>query len=239
MGSRYLGVLGGMGPLASAELVHSVYRLNLAEPEQLAPALVLHSDPSIPDRTAAILAGDTRELAARLIEALEALVASGAHRIVIACVTMHHLLPQVPDALRARVVSLLDLVVGELRAAGGSYLLLATTGTRRARIFESHPAWGEVAGRVRFLDEEDQHRLHETIYRSIKPGEPLEPLVPWLESLLGKYGVEGLIFGCTELHLFQRTLAHRRPEETPLRIIDPLLVVARDLERLLGKEPMK
>lgn len=233
MGNRLLGILGGMGPLASAEFVHSVYRLNVAEPEQRAPVLVLHSDPSIPDRTAAILAGDTRELAARLIAALEALAASGAHRIVIACVTIHQLLPQVPDDLRARVVSLLDLVVDELRAARGPYLLLATTGTRRARIFENHPAWGEVAGRVRFPDEADQHRLHETIYR-FKQGEPLEPFIPWLESLLGKYGAEGLVFGCTELHLFQRPLARRGPEGTPLRVIDPLLIAAQRLGRLLG-----
>ena len=50
MGGRLLGVLGGMGPLASAELVHTIYRLNVAEPEQGSPALLLRSDPSIPDR---------------------------------------------------------------------------------------------------------------------------------------------------------------------------------------------
>lgn len=221
-----------MGPLASAELVHTIYRLNMVEPEQGAPALLLHSDPSIPDRTTAILAGDTRELTVRLTAALEHLVASGAQRIIIACVTAHHVLPEVPEPLRARVVSLLDLVVDELHAASGPYLLLATTGTRRARIFERHEHWGEVAGRVRVLDNEDQHRLHEALYR-FKQNEPVEPLIPWLVSLPGKYSVEGLIFGCTEMHLVQRHLASRR-EDQALRIIDPLLIAARDLDRLLG-----
>jgi len=232
MGNRLLGILGGMGPLASAELVHTIYRLNMVEPEQGAPALLLHSDPSIPDRTTAILAGDTREFTARLTAALEHLVAGGAQRIIIACVTAHHVLPEVPEPLRARVVSLLDLVVDEIRAASGPHLLLATLGTRRARIFEHHGRWGEVAGRVLFLDDEDQHRLHEALYR-FKQNEPVEPLIPWLESLPGKYGAEGLIFGCTELHLVQRHLASRR-EDQPLRIIDPLLIAARDLDRLLG-----
>ena len=81
--ARSLLALSGL--LASAEFVHTIYRLHAGEPEQRAPALVLHSDPSIPDRTAAILAGDTRELAARLAAALAALAASGAQRIVIAC----------------------------------------------------------------------------------------------------------------------------------------------------------
>lgn len=229
---RLLGILGGMGPLASAELVSTIYRLNMVEPEQQAPSLVLHSDPSIPDRTAAILAGDTREIAARLTTALERLVDSGAQKIVIACVTIHHVLPEVPEPLRARVVSLLDLVIDEILAGSGRYVLLATVGTRRARIFERHPRWSEVAGRVCVLDDEDQHRLHEAIYR-FKQNEPVEPLIPWLESLPGKCGAEGLIFGCTELHLFRRHLVNRRDAEA-LRIIDPLWSVARDLSRLLA-----
>lgn len=232
MGERLLGVLGGMGPLASAEFVSTVYRLNMAEPEQRAPALILRSDPSIPDRTKAILAGDTRELAARLTAALAALAASGAQRIVIACVTVHAVLPEVPEPLRSQVVSLLDLVFDEMRATAGRYVLLATTGTRRARIFERHPRWSEVAGRVLLLDEEDQHLLHESIYR-FKQDEPVATHIPWLESLPGKYGAEGLVFGCTELHLFHRSLA-RRGGEAPLRIVDPLLIAARDLDRLLA-----
>jgi len=231
--ARHLGILGGMGPLASAELVQTIYRLNVVEPEQEAPAVVLYSDPSIPDRTKAILAGDTRELAARLIDALEALVANGAHRIIIACITIHEVLPQVPDSLRARVVSLLDLVVDALRAAPGPYLLLATIGTRRARIFEHHPSWSEVADRVLFLDEEDQQHLHESIYR-FKQGEPVEPFLPWLESLLGRYGAEGLIFGCTELHLLQRPLARLDTGGAPLRVIDPLLIAAQKVDQFLG-----
>lgn len=228
-GNPRLGVLGGMGPLASAEFVHTVYRLNMAEPEQEAPVCLLLSDPSIPDRTTAILAGDTAELARRLTAALAELDRMGAERIVIACVTVHAVLPEVPAPLQEKVISLLDLALDELAGAAGDYLLLATTGTRRARIFERHPRWGEVAGRVRFLDEKDQHRLHELLYR-FKQNEPPEAALPWLTALPGTYGVEGLIFGCTEMHLFQRLLARG----APFRIIDPMLTAAREVPRLLA-----
>lgn len=232
MASRLLGILGGMGPLASTELVSTIYRLNMIEPEQRAPALVLHSDPSIPDRTTAILAGDTRELLAQLAAALESLVACGSQRIIIACVTAHQVLPEIPEPLRARVVSLLDLIIDEIHATSGPYVLLTSLGTRRASIFERHQRWSEVAERVCFLNAKDQHQLHEAIYR-LKQYESVEPLIPWLESLPADYGAEGLIFGCSELHLFQRPLAHRRGPTT-LRIIDPLFTAARDLSRLLG-----
>ncbi len=54
---KRLGILGGMGALASAELLYTVYRLNTTEPEQGSPVCLLYSDPSIPDRTGAILRG--------------------------------------------------------------------------------------------------------------------------------------------------------------------------------------
>src|SRR5260221_377430 len=108
-GEGMLGILGGMGPLASAEFLKTIYRLNLSGSEQEAPSCVLLSAPSFPDRTAAILNGSTAILVTRLTQALEELASLGAERIVIACVTIHHLLPDVPERLRRRVVSLLDL----------------------------------------------------------------------------------------------------------------------------------
>ena len=59
MMGKNLGILGGMGPLASAKFLSTVYRLNLVEPEQEAPNCILLSDPSFPNRTKAILAGNT------------------------------------------------------------------------------------------------------------------------------------------------------------------------------------
>lgn len=234
---RMLGILGGMGPLPSAELVHTLYRLNPAAKEQGMPACVLYSDPSIPDRTEAILAGDTEEVTARLTAALEALAGMGADPIVIACVTAHHMLPGVPERLRRQVVSLIDLVIDEILAAPGRYLLLCTTGTRRARIFDGHPRWGEVAGSVIFLDEADQHELHRRLYR-LKDFAPPAECLDWLATLPARYGRDRLIFGCTELHLVHRVRQEGRGgAEEAFTILDPQWIVARDVRRLLSSPP--
>lgn len=227
-----------MGPLASAEFLHSIYRLNITGPEQEAPACLLLSDPSIPDRTAAILAGDTKDLVARIDAALTHLLVAGADRIVIACVTAHAVLRDIPEPRRSRVIPLLDLAIDEVAASARPHLLLATNGTRRARIFENHPRWGEVASLVRWTDDEDQQRVHETVYR-FKHAEPDEETLDWLATLPAKHGVDGLIFGCTELHLLQRLLAKRgcAGRKVP-RVIDPLWSAARDLgRRLRSKVP--
>jgi aspartate/glutamate racemase len=75
-----LGIIGGIGPLASAEFLRTIYRLNAADPEQQAPDCILFSDPSFPDRTACIQAGTTPQLTARLVASLEELVRLGAER---------------------------------------------------------------------------------------------------------------------------------------------------------------
>jgi aspartate racemase len=225
-----LGLLGGMGPLASAEFLSTLYRLNLVEPEQENPSCILLSDPTFPDRTEAILAGDTGVLARRLEEALQRLVDLGADWIVIACVTIHHVLPQVREPLRRKVISLLDLMVDEILAHPRPRLLLATTGSRSGRIFESHERWGEVQHWVRFPDAADQRELHEWIYR-LKAGEPGERCLPWLDALALRYQVQGLLFGCTELHLLHRCLAAHPPR--PTDVIDPLWTAARDVRQLV------
>jgi aspartate racemase len=227
---KKLGILGGMGPLASAAFLQTIYRLNIVEPEQEAPLCLLLSDPTFPDRTTAILAGETGPLVERLTRALQDLLDLGANRIVIACVTVHHVLSEVPEPLRKKVVSLLDLFADEILAAPRPRLLLATTGTRTARIFESHERWPEIAPWVIFPGEDDQRQLHDHLYR-MKKGEPGDAFLAWLDTLPAKYGAQGFLFGCTELHLLQPLLGDRAGDGS---IVDPLLTAARDVDKLLA-----
>lgn len=227
-----LGILGGMGPLASAEFLGTLYRLNLVEPEQETPSCILLSDPTFPDRTEAILAGSTDILAERLEQALRDLIDHGADLIVIACMTIHHVLPRVSGPLRRKVISLLDLLADETLATPRRRLLLATTGTRTARIFESHERWTQIENWSAFPDDGDQRTLHEWIYR-LKGGASGEECLHWIDTLADRYEVQGFLFGCTELHLLHRHLATRPPG--PTDVIDPLWTAARDVRKLLGK----
>lgn len=232
-----LGIVGGLGPLASAELLATIYRLDPPAREQDAPRCLLLSDPAFPDRTEAILRGETAELARRLAGAVASLVAQGAERVAIACFTAHRVLPELPEALRARVVSLVDLVVEELVAGvaegGGPWVLLATAGSYRAGVFTSHPRWPEVAASVRLLDEADREALHERLYR-LKRGAAPARAVAFVAGLRERYGAAGAIFGCTELHLLQRHLGE--PERRG--VVDPLMTLARRFDEIAdGRYP--
>lgn len=219
------GIVGGMGPLASAEFVKTVYELSLAGPEQEAPALLLYSDPSVPDRTAAFLAGEGDEVLARLKDALGQLRRMGAGRIVLCCVTIHHLLPRLSAADREPVVSLLDVLADALERSPGRHLLLCSTGTRRLGLFERHERRELFAERLVLPDEHDQERVHRDFIYPLKRNADLRTLTPVLEPLLDRYGVDSFAVGCTEMHLLAKHVGTGGWPRVA-GFVDPLTVVA-------------
>jgi len=139
-----LGIIGGMGPLASAEFMSTLYEFNLNGPEQTAPRCVLYSDPSVPDRTQAIKSGNEDAVMTFLTRACAALRELGAERFVIPCMTAHYFVRKLPEDVRARTISLVDVLMDSLGTAQTKLLLLATTGTRQSGILAAHPRWASV-----------------------------------------------------------------------------------------------
>jgi aspartate racemase len=223
-----IGVVGGLGPLASAEFLKTVYEQSLGEREQTAPRVVLWSDPSFPDRTETLLAGGGDVLLRQLVEALEGLRSLGAGRIVICCMTMHHLLPRLPGELLRSVWSLVDVVHADLLRRRARHLLVCTSGARRLELFEGHPDWKLSADYFVMPDEGDQAQIHDLIYR-VKRNEAPRRLVPDLRRLLAKYEVDSFIAGCTEIHLLAKEFDAAHGER--YGCLDPLTIIAREVAK--------
>lgn len=227
-GRDILGILGGMGPLASAEFVRTIYSYPHAGPEQDAPAVMLYSDPTFPDRTDALLRRSDDLLLERLIEALTRLCELGASKIVICCVTSHYLLARLPSELRCRILSLVDVIIDGLLRAEKRHLLLCTEGTRRAELFENHHRWREARDLIVLPQQSDQREIHELIYR-LKRHAEVDALLPLVGALLTRYEVDSFIVGCTELHLVTRRLA--AGGVTTYGYVDPLTLIAEEFAR--------
>jgi aspartate racemase len=225
--SDFLGIVGGLGPLASTEFLKTIYEQFLDQPEQEMPRIILYSDPTFLDRTPALLNGSEDILLAQLVEALTRLRRMGASRFVICCVTIHHVLPRVPVELRQSLTSLIDVMFEELVATRTPHLLLCTIGTRELGTFEKHERWPQTANLFVLPDEMDQHEIHRMIY-DIKGGQNVREQIPFVESLLDKYHVSSFIAGCTEIHLLSKHFATRRGDK-PGGCIDPLTSIARAL----------
>jgi aspartate racemase len=232
--TNVLGVLGGMGPLASAEFLKTIYEHNLGEYEQDSPSVLLYSDPSFPDRTQSLLSGVDEDLLVQLAQALRRLLDFGVSKIVICCITIHHLLPKLPDELRQHVLSLLDVIFAEVASSRKRHLLICSTGSRRAQLFQSHPQWESVKDRIVLPDESDQDLIHAVIYQ-IKSECDVSELVPFLETLLLKYEVDSFIAGCTETHLLAKQFHNSQSCRGTFGCVDPLDLVAKNLAALRGE----
>ncbi len=223
-----LGIVGGMGPLASAEFLKTIYECNLlGEREQDAPAVIMFSDPTFPDRTDAFLAGNSAPLLRQLADSIERLLQAGASEVVLCCMTIHYLLPQLPSALRARVTSLVDVIYENLQSRPVKHLLICSTGTRRLRLFESHPRWPSAQSLVVMPDEDDQRRIHQNLIYPMKKPCQLAELFPLLESFLEKYGVDSFIAACSEVHVLAKHYAASRNDER-YSCLDPLAIIAKE-----------
>ncbi len=114
MTKKALGILGGLGPLASVEFLKTIYELNITESEQESPICFLYSNPTIPKRSETIAAGQSQILLDFLTATLEELCQMGSSKIVIVCLTMHHFLPQLPTYFQEKVISLVDLIIQDV-----------------------------------------------------------------------------------------------------------------------------
>lgn len=86
---KKLGVLGGMGPLASAEFMVRLTNLTPAYKDQDHIPTVLWSDPRVPDRSTSIKNHDNLPLP-WLEDGVRGLQAAGCDHIVIPCNTAHY-----------------------------------------------------------------------------------------------------------------------------------------------------
>ncbi|HLO84296.1 MAG TPA: amino acid racemase [Nostocaceae cyanobacterium] len=221
-----LGIVGGMGPLASAEFIKTIYEYNRwTDKEQEAPKILLYSDPTFPDRSEALLRGEYSLLLEQLTNVLSQLCELNVSRIVICCITSHYLLPELPNHLRKPLISLIDIILNEVLERQEKYLLLCTNGTRKLKIFQNNSLWNLAKKNIVFLDDNDQDIIHNTIYQIKNYACSPESALTFLEELIKKYKTDCLIAGCTEIHLVNKYFISRSKSKDHL-FLDPLTVVA-------------
>jgi aspartate racemase len=216
------GILGGVGPIASAEFLKTIYdRGTKSIVEQSLPKLILMSDPSFSDRTSSILDGNHELLRETLKSMVARLLEWGATDVVICCFTLHYLIPQLPDGMRSRILSLISLTVDSVLRLGGRQLVLCSTGSRAVEIFQTEPRWPLVRDQLVFPSERDQDIVHSLIY-DLKLGRLSRDQAEVVTSLCAKYEVRSYIVACTELHI----LSKRFGERIPYLAIDAMAIAA-------------
>jgi aspartate racemase len=200
---RLLGVLGGMGPLATADFLRKLIELTPAACDQEHVPLIVYSVPQIPDRSSCIEGRGASPLPA-MLAGLRCLKAAGAEIIAMPCNTAHYWYDPLCRQTGAEFLHIVDTVADALlrqNVAACPVGLLATTGTIRADIYGSR-----LAGRGYSLilpGARQQENLVMAGIRAVKAGRLSQAhgLLQSAAADLAAAGARAVILGCTEIPL--------------------------------------
>jgi aspartate racemase len=164
--------------------VNSIYRDTARWTEQESPTVILLSDPTVPDRTECLLNGKHEILLQRLTSSVETLLAMGATRIIVCCLTIHPLIHQMPPALRKKIVSLVDLTLGAVQRSRSRHLLLYHWD--KGCGYSGNIGSGINETKVVLPDDHDQDAIHQMLYEIKNQREAVRTFRSWKE-LMKKY----------------------------------------------------
>lgn len=197
--SKILGVIGGMGPAATASFIDDVVKLTQAETDQEHIQMFVAHATNVPDRTGYILGKSTENPGPVMAEAGKKLENAGCCAICITCMTAHCFYKYIQDAVNIPVINALEEIAAFLKKHGYKKAgLMATDGTFNAGVF---PGTLEKNGiEVVRPGEEGQKKVMHVIYDNVKAGKEVEmDLFNDAANELREKGAEIIILGCTEL----------------------------------------
>lgn len=223
-----MGILGGMGPAATADFYAQLIRMTPADHDQDHLRVVIWADPTVPDRVASVL-GEGADAYPSMLAGAQKLKDLGASIAVMPCNTAHVYL----DRLTADTgLSFLDMVaetvsvVTSPRSPRATVGLLATRATLRTRLYQDRFA----AAGVRTVDAPPAtQRAAELAIRRVKSGETPAARPPAEDAVrsLADAGADVVVLACTELPVALRDSDH----DTLPPLIDPTTVLARAVVR--------
>lgn len=199
MRKQVIGILGGMGPLATVDLFEKITSHTAADCDQGHPRVCIDSNTSIPDRTAALLAGG-EDPTAELVKSARRLASIGAELLIMPCNTAHCFFDAVQRSVDVPLLNMIAVTREALKARGIHCAgLLATDGTVQSGIYQRTFDGSGIALLV--PEGEDQRAVMGVAYDGVKAGRAdynASAFRRACERLLAR-GAEVLILGCTEL----------------------------------------
>jgi aspartate racemase len=197
-----IGILGGMGPLATADLYRKIIETTPAAIDQEHIPVVIYADPRVPDRTDALLHGG-EDPTPWLVSGARALSDMGADFIIIPCNTAHAFVEQVRPAVDRPILSMIDAAADEIRLFhpnARTVGLLATSGTISAELYQR--ALQARGIDVIVPDDDVQRRCVMAAIKEVKSGRGTNTatllLVEASEHLVAR-GADLLLEACTEI----------------------------------------
>ena len=231
-----IGVLGGMGPMATADLFVKMIENTKAQTDQEHLSILIYNNPHIPSRIDAILHG-TLSPEAELVRSAKLLERSGADFIVIPCNTAHFWFAAVQKAVAIPVLHIIDTVAEHLlqsqKYEAQEIMLFATEATIRTGLYQQRLGQKGLAFLTPQLEEQ---KLISQAIAEVKGGQLKgSPCLEQIRAIMERYrskGVKAFIAGCTEIPLlFAKVQGDFKTVDPTLLLAQRAVQLARKLER--------
>lgn len=219
---KKLGIIGGLGPAATASLFARIVDHTDAATDQDHIDITILNRPQIPDRTAYILGKSDESYIPAVREAALQLEAMGCDVLCMPCVTGHYKSDETFGCLTRATVLHMPLEAACFLEREGKITVgvMATDGTGRAGVLQQAL---EARGlKAVFPDEDHQKKVMGIIYDDVKAGRPAD--MQAFDDVcvhLRERGCDSVLLGCTELSVIDApTQAH------DMLVVDALEVLA-------------
>lgn len=220
MKKKTLGIIGGVGPLATMFIGEMIVRRTKAIKDQEHVHTIIDNDTNIPDRTAYILDNTKPNPVPVLIEDAKKLASVGADMIAIPCNTAHTFYDELAAGSPVPVLHMIRETAKRAQDLGAKRVgILATTGTLTSRMYQNALEKYSIIPVV--PNDAMKEKVMSIIYDYVKAGKDVakEDWQPIEDAMLA-LNCDRIILGCTELSIVNRDL------KLDDKYIDSLIVLA-------------
>lgn len=224
MNDKVIGIIGGMGPEATADLFMKIIQKTKVNNDQEHFRVIIDNNPKIPDRTKAILYGGENPLD-ELIKTAKTLELAGVDVACIPCMTSHYFINELQKHVKYQILNAFEVLKEYIKINYPNIKkvgVLATTGTVKTKIFEQYINFTSIVYPSEYTQND---KVMEAIYgefgikRGVRNEIPLKLLQDATNELLS-IGAELIILGCTEIGLVLKQ------EHVNVPIVDPMDILA-------------
>lgn len=205
-----VGIIGGMGPLASASFVETLYTAYLSEStlkEAYHPPYVyLYSEPLLTQTTSLMSMNQNKaELLAKLTKNINQLIQQEVNSIIICCFTAHALLPQLLPEHQAKICSLVTWGLEHILEQNTRFIILCAPSAKEVQVLENHPLWTKTAQQITFVENKAQTQLNSLI-KAVKNNQVDTNLLDDFLEFMNQFPEHQFIIACAELHILHKKL---------------------------------
>lgn len=226
-----LGVIGGLGPMATVYFMQLVVKMTKAQSDQEHLGMVIYNSPDIPDRTEYILGKSKDSPLPMIVEIGKKLKNQGISIAAMPCITAHYFQKEIEEQSGIQIVDVIGETAVMLKSAGVRRVgIMATDGTIQSELFQKELI--KQGLEVAIPDEEKQKMVMSLIYDDVKKNkEPdLEKLTSVRNYLVDECKAQAIILGCTELSVIKQEY------DIGTEFCDAMEVLAKKSILMAGKE---